>query len=65
MHMFRHQDITYQHEPVSFPHFSHHFHKKIPRPSSLQERPPFVTAKRNEMQISFSVMSSQISRHQK
>ncbi len=35
------------------------------RPRGPQKRPPFVTAKRNEMQITFSVMSSQISRHQK
>jgi hypothetical protein len=57
MHVFRHQDITYEQESVSFPHFSHHLHKKIPRSNSPQERPSFVTAEGNEMQIAFSVMS--------
>jgi hypothetical protein len=40
-----------------FTQFSHHLHNKIARPSSSQERPAFEAAKRNEMQISFSVMS--------
>src|SRR5580658_3292143 len=65
MHVFRHQDIAYEQESVSFPHLSHHLHKKISRSNGPQVRPPFVTTEGNEMQIAFSVMSSQISRHEK
>jgi len=74
MHVFRHPDITYEQEPVSLPHFSHHFHKQFPRPYCSQERPAFVAtervdrfaaARQNEVQIARSVMSFQIPRHHK
>jgi hypothetical protein len=63
--MLRHQNITHQHESVSFTHFSQHFHKKMARPNGSQERSSFVTAEGNEMQIAFPVVSSQISRHRR
>jgi len=51
--------------PVSFAPGLRAGCKKIPRPSGPHVRPSFVTTRGDEMQIAFSAMSCQISRHQK
>ena len=62
--VFRHDDVSQNHDPVAEAHLFEHLKEKIAVPDGGEERLPLETATRNEVEVTGAVVAMKRPRHE-